>query len=150
MKSLPLPKSPDLNPIEYLWGDIKRILFKLKVIQIWDEFPQEKNNSLVLSFKKRLKLVLAKNGESISEELRQGLKKLPDDDIQISNDTDLHSFDEIIEIYDLETDDSPIQLQSKRHFLLKKIYIFFELLEYYRSFFVFNNSYLEYKINDKF
>lgn len=56
-------KSPDLNPIEHIWVAKKRILkkYRKKVLQIWDEFFQEKINSFVLSFIKKLKLVIIKN-----------------------------------------------------------------------------------------
>lgn len=60
--------SPDLNPIEHLWGAIKRILKTIKihskdeliekVQQIWEAFLQESINNLILSFHSRLRTVI--------------------------------------------------------------------------------------------
>lgn len=76
--------SPDLNPIEHLWGAIKRILKTkrvgsrtelVRIVQeIWDAFPQESIDSLVESFATRLRMVVAVGGESISDILRNGLQ----------------------------------------------------------------------------
>ena len=92
LKSWP-PNSPDLNPIEHLWGAMKRILKNHKILsksdfiqtiqKIWEEFPQSKIDSLVQSFTKRLKRVISNDGNSISDELRNGINNLPDDDIEI-------------------------------------------------------------------
>ena len=67
--------SPDLNPIEKMWGVMKQAVKKFKptnveelkiVIQkVWDDFPQEKINNLVISFYQRLHLIIQENGESI-------------------------------------------------------------------------------------
>lgn len=76
--------SPDLNPIEHLWGAMKRII-KTKSInskedlintvqEIWNNFPQSSIDELILSFKTRLRLVIALNGDSISDILRNGLQ----------------------------------------------------------------------------
>jgi hypothetical protein len=60
--------SPDLNPIEHLWGAIKKILanFVIKtkqeletaIIAAWDAFPQDAINRLVTSFNLSLKLII--------------------------------------------------------------------------------------------
>lgn len=57
------------------------------------------------------------------------MKKLPGDDIQISNDTELLNFDDMIEMYDSETDDCPIQLQSKRPFSVEEDILLLKLVE---------------------
>ena len=138
MKSWP-PNSPDLNPIEHLWGAMKRILKNYKnltkneminkIIQIWDEFPQEKINKLVLSFKKRLNLVLAKNGESISEELRNGLEKLPNLNIQIRDDIKKLEFNDLIETIDPYINDCPIQFHAKRPFTVEEDMLLLQMVE---------------------
>ena len=71
-----MANSPDLNPIEHLWGAIKRIL-KTKEInsktelihyvnEIWESFPQEAIDRLVSSFRVRLYAVINQNGHMIS------------------------------------------------------------------------------------
>lgn len=64
-----------------MWA-IKKVLSHLKihskndlekaVMSIWDAFPQDPIDRLVLPFQSRVKLVFSKNGNSISDELRSG------------------------------------------------------------------------------
>ena len=79
--------SPDLNPIETLWGAMKKAVNSIKpktvedlkiIIQkVWDDFPQSKINDLVMSFYQRLHLIIQENGESIQTYIRQGLSQIP-------------------------------------------------------------------------
>ena len=72
--------SPDLNPIETLWGSMKKAVSKIKpdticelkqvVAQVWESWDQEKIDHLVLSFFQRLQLLLMKNGNTIQPYLR--------------------------------------------------------------------------------
>ncbi|MBR6907848.1 transposase [bacterium] len=71
------PNSPDLNPIEMLWGIIKTRIKQLptqpktiddltkKVLEIWYSIDMETINHLVESFYYRLLLVATHDGESI-------------------------------------------------------------------------------------
>ena len=43
--------------------------------EIWNSFPQETIDRLVLSFACRLRMVIGKQGELISDELRSSLEK---------------------------------------------------------------------------
>jgi hypothetical protein len=68
-------QSPDMNPIETLWGIIKGELegfvaknkeeLKRKITDIWYSIPVELCQSLALSFKKRCQLVLQAKGGHI-------------------------------------------------------------------------------------
>lgn len=102
------------------YRNLKKNEFIQKVLQIWDEFPQEKINSLVLSFKNRIKLVIAKNGESITEELRQGMSKLGDYNISPNPDISLLKVDQIIESYDPTIDDCPVEFYARRPFTIEE------------------------------
>ena len=74
------PNSPDLSPIEVLWGILKRyikihkpitkrdLLFRIR--NAWDMIPFSTINKLVLSFENRINHMLLKNGESIQDDLR--------------------------------------------------------------------------------
>ena len=60
--------SPDLNPIENLWGVMKKCISTIKpkslkdlreiILQVWNNIAQETINDLVASFFQRLQLVL--------------------------------------------------------------------------------------------
>lgn len=64
--------SPDLNPIEKLWGFIKkrvselapRTLEELKatVKKVWNDFPQDTIDNLVRGFGKKCKICISRNG----------------------------------------------------------------------------------------
>jgi transposase len=77
------PNSCDCNPIEHLWGAMKKVLslchfsnikeVKTEIVSIWQKVSQETINRLVISFRSRMSGVLAKNGDSISDELRSDI-----------------------------------------------------------------------------
>lgn len=116
--------SPDLNPIEHLWGAMKKIIqtrideIKTKpdliriVNEVWDAFPQEAINRLVMSFAGRLRLVIAKGGESISDELRTSLYHVPA--FPLENLDNLIPLDKIISIRDENIDDMPLEFRTLR------------------------------------
>lgn len=116
--------SPDLNPIEHLWGAIKRILkgqiftnkidLIQKVQEIWYSFPQEKINELVLSFETRLKLVIQERGQSITNILRTSIHQNPE--FNFDTNLQLLTEDDLIEKFDDSVDDCPLEFVSKRKF----------------------------------
>ena len=75
--------SPDLNPIETLWGSMKKAVAAIRpetpnelkniVQQVWDNYSQEAIDSLVMSFYQRLQLVIAQAGNTIQPFLRKDL-----------------------------------------------------------------------------
>ena len=104
------PNSPDINPIEHLWGLMKRQIQILKprtkrelidlAIEIWKEIPISVINNLVLSFEERLKIVCNVNGECINEQLRMAKKLRPSTDVIILEEWQLFSEDELVAKYD--------------------------------------------------
>ena len=77
--------SPDLNPIENLWGCMKRAVslinpkttdeLKRVIAELWNDFAQTTINDLVLSFFHRLQLVIIERGESIQRHIRKGMSQ---------------------------------------------------------------------------
>lgn len=68
------PSSPCLNPIEHLWNLLKRRLARLQprptssdalfdaAVQIWNEYPQETIDRLIMSMPDRLQAVISAEG----------------------------------------------------------------------------------------
>lgn len=66
------PQSPDLNPIENLWNELKIRVnkhhptnkkdLKLKILEAWNEIPPEVTKKLVESMPRRLQAVIDANG----------------------------------------------------------------------------------------
>jgi len=81
------PNSPDLNPIELLWGIMKNILKKKEILdkstficiikEIWEAIPMNTINSLVESFNRRIEMCINCGGESIQHYVRNNLSEVP-------------------------------------------------------------------------
>ncbi|MBV2145656.1 MAG: transposase, partial [Wolbachia endosymbiont of Pissodes strobi] len=66
------PQSPDINPIEHLWEELKRRVrknefsikeeLKARVTEEWSNIPAEVTRKLVLSMPNRLRAVIKANG----------------------------------------------------------------------------------------
>lgn len=85
-----------------------------KVSEIWDSFPQNKIDDLILSFDGRLRTVLHNDGKSISDILRKGLNLIPEFPLPSSD--KLLKENDLIEKYDPTVDDSPLEFRTKRDF----------------------------------
>ena len=91
-----LPNSPDLSPIEMVWGIMKNYLYDFTpqptnqkeledaLLIIWDKIDQETINKLIRSFQNRLEMCLDVNGGNISHLLSSGRKRIKKTD-QINN-----------------------------------------------------------------
>ena len=87
------PNSPDLSPIEILWGAIKLKISRYEefprtydelcaaVKREWANFEMESINSLVLSFRNRLIMCKNVGGQSISQFISARLQEIPSDNI---------------------------------------------------------------------
>ena len=81
------PNSPDLSPIENVWGILKQKLLKRKIrnlddlreniLDIWIKFPVELCEKLCKQFDEKIKLIKEFNGARINKEML--LKKEKDD-----------------------------------------------------------------------
>lgn len=82
VKLLPWPaNSPDLNPIEEMWGLLKRKMqisvrakkseLETEIFRVWNELPIETTNNLVLSFHKRVRLMVAAEGGQVTHKRRR-------------------------------------------------------------------------------
>ena len=128
------PNSPDLNPIEHLWGLMKRQVQKQKpktkkelvdlLQKIWSEIPMEIINNLVASFEERLNIVCNVNGECINEQLR--MKKMHVHHAMLSSQITVSSIPKM-NLWLLMTYHSPTTMKMKGKSLpLKKKYIWQE------------------------
>ena len=125
--------SPDMNPIEHLWGAMKQILKQnvthtkeelIETIQkVWMEFPQESINRLVQSFADRLRMVIHDNGESISDRLRKGIHRLPAFAFPQYDAECFYTVNDLICEFDPDVDDSPAEIRSKRPWTHEEIEI---------------------------
>ena len=105
----------------------KEILIQ-KVQEIWKSFPQDKINSLVLSFENGLKWVTSEKVKSISNILRKGIHQIPPFD-GIDPNLKLLTYDDIIATYDPSIDDTPIEFLSKRPFTLEENILLLSLVK---------------------
>ena len=116
--------SPDLNPIEHLWGAMKAIIKQrheeinsgddlVRIVQeVWNAFPQSSIDRLVLSFTGRLRMLIAKGGESISNELRSSIHNFPAFPLpNIPNKLELL---DLVTLHDPNVNDDQILINSKR------------------------------------
>lgn len=116
--------SPDLNPIEHLWGAMKTIIKQHRndikngedlariVQEVWDAFPQSSIDRLVLSFTGRLRMLIAKGGESISNELRSSIHNCPE--FPLPNIPNKLGLFDLVTLHDPNVNDNPILINSKR------------------------------------
>lgn len=97
----------------------KKVTTKKELIEnnmeIWEAFPQDKINNLILSFKWRLGKILENNGESISELLCRGIN-IDDETYVFEKIPGLLEKNDIIEQFDPTVDDEPIEFMTKRKY----------------------------------
>lgn len=103
------PNSPDLNPIEQVWGIMKVLLRKNpprnkqelceRLREVWASIGQRQINSMIDSFIDRCRMVLAVNGRSISQHLSSHRYVAPVDVPATvwSDDADRHLIDLVTE-----------------------------------------------------
>ncbi|KAK3565476.1 hypothetical protein QTP86_010224 [Hemibagrus guttatus] len=87
MKTLEWPsQSPDLNPIEMLWHDLKKVVHAQKPSNVaelqqfckdeWAKIPPQRCNRLIASYGKRLIAVVAAKGDTLrKQEAAETLKR---------------------------------------------------------------------------
>ena len=77
------PRSPDLNPIEQLWGRLVRIIDKMMPItkheltecieKAWDSIPRSEIDALCMTFERRCRSCVEVNGASIPKHIEQAV-----------------------------------------------------------------------------
>ena len=68
---------------------------------------------MVSSFNGRLRLLISQNGKSINDLLRKGLNDIALFPFQKGN---FWKFEDLVELYDLDVDDSPVEFLTKRKY----------------------------------
>lgn len=74
------PNSPDLNPVDYgIWHELEARVFRVKIrdldhlkarlVQCWNDFPQEHIDNAINAFRRRLRKVIDMGGEHIEHVL---------------------------------------------------------------------------------
>ena len=132
------PNSPDLNPIEHLWGAIKKKIenriFKNEeelfnfINQIWEAFPQDKIDSLCLSFYSRLRTMINSSGKSISDILRS---KICNDSPTVLNCPEKFlTTEDYITFYDPNVDDMPLSYLTRRPYTADEDILLLHLKHY--------------------
>ena len=112
--------SPDLSPIENMWGYLKRIvsdqnpknISELKTLleKTWNEIDLNIVNKLIFSFKRRLKLCLKHNGDCI-QNLLKNEKIFGEDDLLDPKLTSVQRFGDMIQ-YAMTDSDALEKLKS--------------------------------------
>ena len=131
--------SPDLNPIQHVWGMMKRILKQKQfnsleeltneIMEIWESISIDVINSLIESFEGRLHCVLAEDGNSISDFLRKGIHFPLNFPIRKFNER--LGYFELVAERDETIDDAPIELLTKRPWDYEEIELLMRLIPTY-------------------
>ena len=82
------------------------------VQEVWDSFPQESIDSLVLSFAGRLRILIDNDGNSIADILRNSIHNIPE--FPLPDFPDSMNILDIITMHDPNINDDVIQIETKR------------------------------------
>ena len=97
--------------------------------EIWEAFPQETINRLVLSFENRLRLLIQKGGQSISNILRSNINIRPA--FPLGNFPDILSIHDLLTVCDPTINDETLEFHSKRPFTIEEVSLLLDLVKQY-------------------